>query len=315
MRSGSDCLAAEETPTPFGKMHADEVDIDEGLVRRLVDEQFPRWTKLPLQRVYSAGTDNAMYRLGDELVVRLPRKPDTSGRAAKEFRWLPALAPLLPLLVPVPIELGGPGGGYPSNWTICRWLDGENPTIDGQSDRIRVATDLAGFVGALQAIDPSDGPPPGAHNFGRGAPLRSRNDSMRASITASRGLVDVDAIAAAWEADLNAPLWPHSPVWIHGDLAPGNLLMASRRLTGIIDFGGLGVGDPACELLPAWNFFTGAAREVYRAALGVDDDTWARGRGWALSVAVIALPYYLNTNPVIVAWARRMIEEVLADLQ
>ena len=178
-----------------------------------------------------------------------------------------------------------------------------------------VATDLAGFVGALQAIDPSDGPPPGAHNFGRGAPLRSRNDSMRASITASRGLVDVDAIAAAWEADLNAPLWPHSPVWIHGDLAPGNLLMASRRLTGIIDFGGLGVGDPACELLPAWNFFTGAAREVYRAALGVDDDTWARGRGWALSVAVIALPYYLNTNPVIVAWARRMIEEVLADLQ
>ena len=293
-------------------MHADEVDVDVDLVRRLIAAEFPHWAALPVQRVPSAGTDNAIFRLGDELVARLPRTPSRTAPLDKEHRWLPRLDPL-PLAVPVPLAKGVPAEGYPWEWSVYRWLDGEEATVERITDLGGAAIALAEFVGALQRVDPTGGPPPGAHNFFRGVPLAARDAETRDAIAALHGHVDVEAATAAWEAALDAPPWSGRPVWIHGDLAAGNLLVAEGRLVAVIDFGCLGVGDPACDLMVAWTFLSAETRDAFRSALSVDDTTWARGRGWALSTALIAVPYYLSTNPVLVAAARRTIAEVLAD--
>ncbi|MGI8690674.1 MAG: aminoglycoside phosphotransferase family protein [Thermomicrobiales bacterium] len=298
---------------PAGKMHADEVDIDGLLVSRLLAAQFPQWANLPLQPVQSAGTDNAMYRLGDDMTVRLPRIAGVTGQVDKEHEWLPKLAPHLPLAVPVPLALGVPGEGYPWHWSITPWLDGENATIERIADPRQAATDLARFVAALQRIDPAGGPPPGEHNFGRSVPLAQRDRSTREAIEALDGMLDSDAVTATWDEALRTPVWHGAPVWIHGDLSSGNLLAIRGRLSAVIDFGCLGVGDPACDLMIAWTLFSGESREVFRAALAVDDATWARGRGWALSWALIFIPYYVNTNPIEVNKARRTIDEVLSD--
>jgi aminoglycoside phosphotransferase (APT) family kinase protein len=294
-------------------MHADEVDTNVLLVRRLLAAQVPQWANLPLQSVQSAGTDNAIYRLGDDMAVRLPRIERATWQVDKEHEWLPRLAPHLPLAIPVPLARGLPGEGYPWNWSITPWLEGENLTIERIADPRRAATDLARFIAALQRIDPSGGPPPGEHNFGRGVPLAQRDSRTRDAIQALDGMLDTEAVAAAWDAALQAPAWQGRLVWIHGDVSSGNLLAAQGRLSAVIDFGGLGIGDPACDLMVAWTLFSGESREAFRAALSVDDATWARGRGWALSWALIFIPYYVNTNPVGVSDARHTIDEVLAD--
>jgi aminoglycoside phosphotransferase (APT) family kinase protein len=298
------------------KMHVDQLDIDEPLVRRLLAGQFPQWADLPIERVESAGTENAIYRLGDDLAIRLPyRAAKTRSQVDRDHRWLPLLEPHLPLPIPVPLAKGAPAAGYPAQWSVCRWLPGEEAELDRLADPSQAARDLAMFIHALQQIDPAGGPAPGDHNFYRGVPLAARDGYTRAAITKSAGLVDGDALTAAWERDLKAAVWQEQPVWIHGDLAPDNLLAIAGRLSGVIDWGGMAVGDPAIELLPAWNLFEGESRLAFRDALDVDDATWARGRGLALSVAAVALPYYLDTNPVIVRWSRHVIDEVLADHQ
>jgi aminoglycoside phosphotransferase (APT) family kinase protein len=296
---------------PAARMHADEVPIDAALVRRLIAAQFPQWADLPITPVPSAGTDNAIYRLGDGLAVRLPRIHSATAQIDKEAAWLPVLAPHLPLDVPVPLAVGVPGEGYPWRWSICRWLDGVNATLDQLADPVAAAITLAEFITALQAIDAGDGPPPGAHNFHRGVPLIRRDASTRAAIASLDGLIDTAAALAAWESALRAPAWDRPPVWIHGDLQAGNLLARQGRLSAVIDFGGLGVGDPACDLMVAWNLFPPDAREAFRAALAVDDAAWTRGRGWALSFGVIALPYYQHTNPGLAGIARQAIEAVI----
>ena len=295
------------------KMHADEVETDVSLVHRLLAAQFPHWADLPIAPVPSAGTDNALYRLGESLVVRLPRIHWAVGLVDKEQRWLPTLAPHLPLAIPVPLAQGSPAEGYPWPWSVYRWLEGENATIAPIGDRREVARDLARFLAALQRIDPAGGPPAGPQNFSRGVPLAVRDAPTRAALAALHGRLDVGAATAAWEAALRAPAWDGPPVWLHGDLYPANLLVARGRLVGVIDFGCLGVGDPACDLVPAWMLFSDESREAFRAALGVDDAAWARGRGWALSLGLTALPYYWDTNPVLVASARRAIDHVLAE--
>jgi aminoglycoside phosphotransferase (APT) family kinase protein len=297
-------------------MHADEVPTDAELVRRLVAAQFPEWAGLPIRPVPSGGTDNAIYRLGDDLAVRLPRVGWAVGQVGKEHRWLPRLAPHLPLAVPVPLAAGEPGEGYPWPWSVCRWLDGENATLDRLSDPCRAAEELAGFLIALRGIDPAGGPPPGEHNSGRGVPLAERDARVRESLAALNelgGEIDTDAAAAIWEDSLAAPAWDGPPVWLHGDLQSGNLLAQNGRLSAVIDFGCLGVGDPACDLMVAWNLFTGESRAAFRATLAPDDASWARGRGWALSVGLIALPYYLPTSPAMVRYARHTIAAVLGD--
>jgi aminoglycoside phosphotransferase (APT) family kinase protein len=294
-------------------MHTDELDIDVALVRRLLVAQFPRWADLPLARVHSAGTDNAIYRLGEDMAVRLPRIRRATEQIDKEQHWLPRLARHLPLAIPVPLGLGMPSEEYPWHWSVYRWLEGEDATVGSVADPRQAATALAEFVAALQRIDPVDGPPPGSHNFFRGVPLARRDAHTRDAIASVEGMLDTEAVTAVWEEVLQVPAWAGSPVWIHGDLLPGNLLVEQGRLNAVIDFGGLGVGDPACDLLGAWGFLSAEARDTFRAALMVDDASWARGRGWALSVALIALPYYRTTNPEFVAIATHMIEEVLAD--
>jgi aminoglycoside phosphotransferase (APT) family kinase protein len=294
-------------------MHADQVETDEALLRRLLAAQFPRWADLPIERVVSAGTDHAIYRLGDALAARLPLRPSAAGQVEKEQRWLPMLASLLPLAVPVPLAKGRPGEGYPWPWSVCPWLEGEDATRERIADPGAAATALADFVLALQRIDATGGPPPGEHNFFRGVPLAERDARTRDALAQLNGVVDTRAAAAAWEAAVGTPTWGGPPVWIHGDLRSGNLLAVGGRLSAVIDFGGLGVGDPACDLIVAWELVSGEHRERFRAALRVDDATWARGRGWALSIALIGLPYYLESNADFVRYARRMLDEVLAD--
>jgi aminoglycoside phosphotransferase (APT) family kinase protein len=297
------------------KMHADEVPTDAALVQKLLATQFPDWADLPVEPVPSAGTDNALYRLGDDMAVRLPRIHWATGQIEKERRWLPMLAPDLPLAIPVPIATGSPGEGYPWHWSVNRWLDGENATAGTISDLNEAARQVARFITALEQIDPTDGPPALEHNL-RGAPLAIRDTATREAIAAldSMGLIDTDTVTAAWESALRAPDWDRPPVWFHGDLLPGNVLVQDGRVSAVIDFGGLSVGDPACDSMIAWSLFTGESREVFRTELGVDDATWARGRGCALSQALIFIPYYLDTNPVGVAQARRAVNEVLADM-
>jgi aminoglycoside phosphotransferase (APT) family kinase protein len=298
------------------KMHSDEVDTDVSLVGRLLAGQFPQWADLPVEPVRSAGTDNALYRLGADMVVRLPRIHWAVGQVEKEQRWLPRLAPHLPLAIPVPLAMGAPAEGYPWHWSVYRWLAGEAATVEPIADLRQAATDLARFIAALQRIDPSGGPPPGPHNSQRGEPLAARDAQTRVAIASLHDMLDAGALTAAWEAALAARAWQGPPVWIHGDLQAGNLLVRQGRLNAVVDFGCLGVGDPACDLQVAWNFLSAETRDVFRtscAALPVDAATWARGRGWALSVGLIALPYYQSTNPTLAGISRRAIEEVLAD--
>jgi aminoglycoside phosphotransferase (APT) family kinase protein len=295
-------------------MHEDEVEIDAALVGRLLARQFPRWAGLALEPLRPFGTDNALYRLGDEMVVRLPRRERTSRTLEKERRWLPRLAPLLPLAVPVPLAEGMPAEGYPFTWSVYSWLKGENATSRRITDLGQLAADLAQFVAALQRIDPSGGPSPGEHNFFRGVPLAERDAATRAAIASLEGKIDADQVAPAWEGALRAPEWNRPPVWIHGDLDARNLLVENGWLSSVIDFGGLGVGDPACDVMVAWKVLSADTRDGFRATLSVDEATWARSRGWALSQAVIALAYYTEeTNPVLVREAQRWLAEVLAD--
>jgi aminoglycoside phosphotransferase (APT) family kinase protein len=291
-----------------GKMHDDEADIDDALVRRLLTAQFPQWGDLPIMRVASDGTVNAMYRLGEDMAVRLPLVESGAKDVAGERQLLTRLAPLLPVAIPVPLAEGMPAEDYPWHWSVYRWLAGENPVVGGMSDPNGFAMDLAEFVTALRRIDPTDGPP--AY---RGGPLAEQDAGTRSAIEALDGMIDTEAATAAWdESLLQARSWAGPPVWVHGDLMPGNLLTADGRLSAVIDFGTVGVGDPACDLIVAWNLLPTEARNLYRDALQVDDAAWARGRGRALSMALIQLPYYKDTNPGMAANARHVIKEVLA---
>ena len=294
--------------------------IDTALVRRLLAAQFPQYAGLPLSPVPLSGMDNATFRLGDDLSVRLPRYPRWVGQVEREHRWLPRLAPHLPLPVSEPVAMGEPGEGYPFPWSVYRWLDGETATAEGFVDPEQTALELAEFVRALQKIDATDGPGPEWSNAFRGVPMGDERDSLasearvRPKIAALEGLVDTAAVTAVWEAALAAPAWDAPPVWIHGDLATGNLLAVDGELSAVIDFGTLAVGDPAVDLLAAWKFLPDRARGVFREALGVDDATWARGRGWALagSLPVPDDPFF-QKDPARVTAALHHLEQLVAD--
>jgi aminoglycoside phosphotransferase (APT) family kinase protein len=292
------------------KMHPDEVDTDVALVRRLLDGQFPQWADLPIEPVVSYGTDHDIYRIGDRLAARLPRIGWAIHQAAKEAEWLPRLAPHLPLAIPVQLAMGRPAEGYPFEWSVYEWLPGENANAT-IADLDRVALDLAEFVKALREIDASDAPPRVPRS--RGAPLEDLDDQVRRSIGELGDRIDGAAALRAWHESVEAPSWTGEEVWVHGDLLPGNLLVVDGRLSAVIDFGCLNVGDPACDLQPAWNVFVGASRERYRTELDVDGASWLRGRGWALYQAVVALPYYWDTNPGMIRQASNALAQVLGD--
>jgi aminoglycoside phosphotransferase (APT) family kinase protein len=292
---------------PTNKMHDREVDIDADLVRALLHAQFPSWCDLPVEAVQSTGTVNAIYRLGADLCVRLPRVESWAGDLAKELEWLPKLA-RLPLAVPAPVASGVPGIGYPFPWAIYRWIEGETFASDRVDDELQAAADLARFVAALRRVDVAGAPP--SH---RDRPLRELDAEARAVIQSLRGIIDVGATTAAWETSLQAPEWDGAPVLTHGDLLPPNLLVEDGRLRAVIDFGGLGAGDPAVDVIAAWSVFGTAGRRAYRAALDVDDGMWARARALALHQALLIVVYDPETNPAFVAVAKRTVDEAVAD--
>ncbi|HEV7707599.1 MAG TPA: aminoglycoside phosphotransferase family protein [Asanoa sp.] len=271
--------------------------IDVALVRTLIAEQFPEWADLPVRPVAVGGNDNRTFHLGDALTVRLPSAEGYVASVAKEQRWLPVLAPHLPQPIPAPLGFGKPGAGYPWPWSINRWLNGDTATRDTVTDVTAFAVDLADFLTALQAIDTGGEPAAGEHSFWRGASLRHYDDETRRAIAALDGRVDAAAAIAEWDAALAAE-WHGRPVWFHGDVANGNLLVRDGRLAGVIDFGTSGVGDPACDLVIAWTFLDAPARAAFRTALDVDDATWQRGRAWALWKALIQLAAD-NSNAVV----------------
>jgi aminoglycoside phosphotransferase (APT) family kinase protein len=289
-----------------------KVDLSVSLVRQLVAAQFPQWADLPIRAVEVSGWDNMTFRLGEDMSVRLPSAERYAAQVEKEHRWLPKLAPLLPLPIPVPLAMGVPADGYPWQWSVYRWLEGESATIERIADLPQFAITLAQFLVALQRIDPAGGLPAGPHNFFRGGPLTVYDSETRDTIAALNGEIDADAASAVWEAALKAT-WRGSPVWVHGDVSAGNLLVRGGRLSAVIDFGSSGVGDPACDTVIAWTLLSGESREAFRSALPVDGATWARGRGWALWKGLITLAEHINTNPLEAGWARRGIDEVLAD--
>ncbi len=291
-------------------MHGGEIDITEGTVRRLLASQFPEWADLPLSRVAETGTDHALFRLGDELVVRLPRLEGPDVQAALEAEWLPRLAPRLPLAVSIPIALGEPDDGYPFKWSVNPWLPGE-PLDPARVDPARLSVELAEFVRALQSCDAT-----GARLFGsRGQPLDEpeRDRRTRESLAAAADLIDAPSALAVWEEAQQAPVHVGSPIWFHGDLTEGNLLVRDGRLSAVLDWGPFGAGDPACELHSAWLLLNRRGRQRFREIVGCDEASWQRGRGWAVSIGAMLIPYYRESAP---AFARRgiaMIESVLSE--
>src|SRR5262249_47143355 len=250
----------------MARMHVDELVIDEALVRRLLQEQFPAWDGLPLDRVEPAGTVNAIFRLGDALSVRLARRKGPTEPGGKEAEWLPRLAPLVPVQVPVPVAQGFPTDWYPWFWAVHTWVEGETVPVE-EVDAILAARDLARLVAALQKVDPVGAP------LGRGIPLADRDEEFRYWLQRFHG---DHRVAVEWERSLAGPAWHGSPVWHHGDLDVRNWLVRDGRITGVIDWGSMGVGDPACDVMVAWKLHSSAARDAFRDAVRPDDATWAR---------------------------------------
>jgi aminoglycoside phosphotransferase (APT) family kinase protein len=282
------------------------------LVQRLVAEQYPAFAALPLREVPSAGTDNALFRLGDEYCVRLPKTESAARLVNKETRWLPILRPQLPLRIPDCVATGRPDLDYPWQWSIWRWIEGEDALQSPPHDLQQAAIDLGGFVVQLQFLDCTNGPAAGTENFYRGIPLMQRDTLTRKAIAGVSDEFDAGKLLACWEHALAATTWEKPGVWVHGDLHAGNLLTRQGRIHAVLDFGGLGVGDPAVDLMPAWTLFAGPSREQFKATVGADDATWQRSRGWTLSVAVIALDYYRGRNQALATSSRLALQALLA---
>ena len=287
------------------------VEIDSGLIRRLIGQQFPQWAHLPIRSVEPDGWDNRTFRLGNDMSVRLPSAKRYVAQVEKEHRWLPVIAPHLPLPVPVPLARGVPAKGYPWPWSVYRWLEGEPASNGHITDPVQFARSLAEFLNALYCIDATGGPPAGAHNFHRGGKLAVYNAESRAALTTLADRIDVANADNVWR-DALASEWRILPVWVHGDVAIGNLLVRNGRLCAVIDFGSMAVGDPACDLATAWTLFSGTSRRTFRVALPFDEETWARARGWALWKALItASGHDSNQREADRSW--QVIREVITD--
>ncbi|AEG42916.1 aminoglycoside phosphotransferase family protein [Isoptericola variabilis] len=302
-------------------LHDDEIRVTADDVRRLVRAQLPRWADLPVRPVAEAGTDHRLFGLGDELVARMPKIGWAAEQAASDAQWLPRLAPHLPLTVPAPVALGEPDDGYPFAWSVVPWLPGEaaadplDPAASHNLDLDAAAEQLGAFVAALREVEPAGGPV--KDGTGRGVPLARLDRSVREAIAASGTRIDGRAATRAWERALEADPYDGPPRWLHGDLIPGNLLVERGRLTAVIDWGALGLGDPAADLTPAWQLFSGRSRAAFREASGVghtlDEAAWERGKGWVLVQAVVALPYYWDRWPAFGRASQRRVAAALDD--
>ncbi len=302
-------------------LHEDELTIEPATVRALVDRTLPDAAGLPLRPLTASGSDNALFRLGDELLVRLPRQPGGSASIGKEARWLPLIAPLLPVPVPEVLAVGEPGFGYPERWSVVRWIDGSTPAgaASGAAGDA-LAAELAAVVTALREAPVPDVAltDPGLRWY-RGRPLALLDRSTREAVEKCRGIrgldLDLDAVLAVWDAAVRLPGSAHeaAPRWHHADLVAENLLVRDGRLAAVLDFGAVSVGDPTVDLIVAWDVLDAPSRETFRGAVGVDDETWLRGRGWALGLAVMTFPYYWHSMPQRCANRLAVARAVLAD--
>lgn len=291
------------------KMHENELEINAALVQTLLENQCPQWANLPLQAISSSGTEHALFRLGSNYVVRLPRISGLHATLNKEYEWVPKIAAILKTPLSEPVFKGNPDEVYPWFWTITQWNDGHNPEFEKENEYALLARDLAHFINELHAVQLTAGP-----DSRRGIPLSTKelDDETRQAISELHGDVDILLITSLWNQLSAIPYWDKAPVWIHGDLLPGNILIQNNRLSAVIDFSEVGIGDPACDLVVAWCLFNKQSREIFKENLNtMDNNTWERGRGWALSIAIILLPYYKYSNPVMATLARRMIKNVL----
>jgi aminoglycoside phosphotransferase (APT) family kinase protein len=285
-------------------MHENEIPLDDTIVAGLIASQFPEWSDLPLRRFPSPGTVNAIYRLGDDMTVRLPFIDDGADGIRHDAEWLPRLAAKLPARIPEVRGVGEPDATYPSPWLVVDWLPGATPGPGGGD----IPQDLAAFILALRQVDTAGAPP--AYRGGRLGPL---DEDVRGCLRQISDLVDVDLITELWSESMNAKPWQKAPVWVHSDLLAGNVLIDGNRLVGVIDFGASGIGDPACDLMAAWSILPPAARGAFRESLGVDSETWLRGRGWALAQAAIALPYYRETNREMADNSFHVLQQITRD--
>lgn len=290
----------------------DAVIIDVPLVQGLVATQFPQWAHLPVRPVENDGHDNRTFRLGSDRSVRLPSHARYEPQVQKEQRWLPRLAPHLPLPIPTPLAMGSPSTEYPFRWSVYGWIEGEIASAGRIDDLKRLAESLADFLVALQSIDAEEGPGPGAHNFHRGGPLGFYESETLDAVAELKDEIDREGVLAVWEAALAAP-GQEVATWLHGDVAASNLLVRDGRLRAVIDFGICGVGDPSCDLKMAWTFFEGSSRLAFRERLGLDSTFWARGRGWALWKCLKTLAEKIRRGEPGVAQARHYVAEIVAD--
>lgn len=289
-------------------MHEDEIEISPTLVRKLLQAQFAQWADLPLESITPAGTDNAMFKLGDDLAVRLPRTERAAHNIESECRWLPQLAPHLPLPIPVPLRQGKPQPEYDLPWAIYRLLPGKNVSVSRINNLHQAATDIGHFVYAMRQINAVGGPA-----TRRGRPLHNRDTETRSAIAQLEGIIDTNHAIQLWEEALAAPQWTGPAMWMHGDLHPGNLLVENDHISAVIDFGTCGIGDPAVDLMVAWTLLDSESRKVFCAIVQPDNDSWIRGRGWAFTMGVVAYPYYKKSNPTFAAIAKRTMDEALSD--
>ncbi len=288
------------------------MNINVQLVKKLIATQFPQWRDLPVNPVEVDGWDNRTFRLGENLSVRLPSAAAYREQVAKEHQWLPVLSPLLPLPIPTPMAMGSPDDSYPWHWSVYGWLEGEQASPVGIDDLPGFAACLAEFLTALRGIDATGGPVPGRHNFFRGGSLTVYDAQTRSAIENLNDHINSRIVTEIWEEGLRAA-WQGSPVWVHGDVSAGNLLVSKGKLAAVIDFGCCAVGDPACDLVIAWTLFSGDSRDAFRDTVAVDKGTWARARGWALWKALITLAEYMNTDQLKAADAKRVIDDLLIE--
>lgn len=289
-------------------MPAAEVDVTVDLVRRLLVEQHPDLAHLSLTEA-AFGWDNVMFRLGGELSVRLPRRAMSAPLVDHEIRWLPVLAPRLPLPIPAPVRSGHPGGGYPWSWSVCPWFDGEPAAVRPPDDAAATARALGDFLRALHRPAPADVP----QNPYRGVPLADRSAVTVTRIDSLHDVVDAPGVRSLWEDLAATRPWDGPPVWLHGDLHAGNVVVRDGAIAAVVDWGDLTGGDPATDLAAAWMLLPTDVRDEFRAAVGdVDDDTWRRARGWALVHGVGTLAASAD-NPVMAAVGHATLTAVIED--
>lgn len=287
------------------------IEITIELVRKLIDKQFPEWATLDVRPVEKSGHDNRTYHLGSDMTVRLPSHERYASAVEKEIKWLPVFRRHLSLPIPVPVAKGKPTSEYPLPWSVNKWIDGDIVTHSNVYDMTEFAQDLANFLKELEAIDTDGGTPAGVQNFHRGGDLSVYDSETRAVIENTMHLFPQNLLIEIWELAL-ATKYSAAPVWVHGDVAVGNLLVKNGKLCGVIDFGTMGVGDPSSDLVMAWNFFDGKNRKLFLDIMGFDESTVNRARGWALWKALITYDWN-EKDSELSKWGRRVIDVIIDD--